>query len=60
MASIRNSLKKINEALGGTNDKNEHWRSLIDEIAKNATSGGGGGSNLPRSEEHTSELQSRI
>ena len=47
MASIRNSLKKINEALGGTNDKNEHWRSLIDEIAKNATSGGGGGSNLP-------------
>ena len=44
---ILDALKKINEKLGGTNDPNEKWGTLLQEIAENIDGGGGGGSSLP-------------
>ena len=43
---ILDALKTINEKLGGTNDPNEKWGTLLQEIAENID-GGGGGSSLP-------------
>ena len=40
---ILDALKTINDKLGGTNDPNENWGSLLQEIAQNVGSGGGGG-----------------
>ena len=42
MRSIRESLKKINAALGGINSGNDRFRSLIGKIADSVESGSGG------------------
>lgn len=38
---ILDALKTINDKLGGTNDPNENWGSLLQEIAQNVESSGG-------------------
>lgn len=42
MASIKNSLRKIYTALGGTNTKSKTITGLLDDISTVASSGGGG------------------
>lgn len=43
MASIKNSLRKIYAALGGTSSKSKTITGLLDDISTVASSGGGGG-----------------
>lgn len=42
MASIKNSLRKIYAALGGTSSKSKTITGLLDDISTVASSGGGG------------------